>query len=203
MDQLLLQWKNMNKEIIKEELLKFGNLIQDKDYFLKLGNRLSNLYLNNFKSKKNNINFRDLRLEDTILELEKYIIVPRDYYYLKFEMINKLKLAPRSCIEFDLKGLVTSLWIRGVEKKVPYGTTLEEILSFVKDKYHFKELDVNVKMVYDKLYLTSLIYNYAFKKIEEKDAFIAGMFRNAYYDLLLVAEKNIFRQNNLDEIKIR
>ncbi len=193
----------MNKEIIKEELLKFGNLIQDKDYFLKLGNRLSNLYLNNFKSKKNNINFRDLRLEDTILELEKYIIVPRDYYYLKFEMINKLKLAPRSCIEFDLKGLVTSLWIRGVEKKVPYGTTLEEILSFVKDKYHFKELDVNVKMVYDKLYLTSLIYNYAFKKIEEKDAFIAGMFRNAYYDLLLVAEKNIFRQNNLDEIKIR
>ena len=55
MDQLLLQWKNMNKEIIKEELLKFGNLIQDKDYFLKLGNRLSNLYLNNFKSKKNNI----------------------------------------------------------------------------------------------------------------------------------------------------
>ena len=198
MDQLQLQWRKMNKEIIKEELFKFGDLVSDKNYFFKLGNRFALLYNNYFKYEKSNLNFNSLRLEDTILNLEKYVLIPKDYCYLNFNYNNRLKLDSNSYVDFDLKGLVTDLYIRGVKRKVAYKTTIDEIINFIKDNYCFKDLEVNMKLIYDKLYLISLIYNYTYQILEEKDIFIAGMFKIAYHDLLMIARKVIERQNNLN-----
>ena len=198
MDQLQLQWRNMNKKVLEKELRKYGRIISDERYFLKAGERLAGLYIRHFKNIYKNIDFRNLELKETILNFEQYILIPEDEKYLKFDYINRIVLAPSSYIEIDLKFNVINLCIRGTNRKMPDKTTLEEIVYFIREKYNFKALDINLKATLDKLLLTSLIYNYTFKILEEKDMFIAGMFKNAYYDLLMVRER---LRTNINEDK--
>ncbi len=188
----------MNKKVLEKELRKYGRIISDERYFLKAGERLAGLYIRHFKNIYKNIDFRNLELKETILNFEQYILIPEDEKYLKFDYINRIVLAPSSYIEIDLKFNVINLCIRGTNRKMPDKTTLEEIVYFIREKYNFKALDINLKATLDKLLLTSLIYNYTFKILEEKDMFIAGMFKNAYYDLLMVRER---LRTNINEDK--
>ena len=154
MDQLQLQWRNMNKKVLEKELRKYGRIISDERYFLKAGERLAGLYIRHFKNIYKNIDFRNLELKETILNFEQYILIPEDEKYLKFDYINRIVLAPSSYIEIDLKFNVINLCIRGTNRKMPDKTTLEEIVYFIREKYNFKALDINLKATLDKLLLT-------------------------------------------------
>ena len=203
MVQLQLQWSYMNKELRERKLLNYGQIIKDEQYFLKLGNRLANLYIRHFKNIINNIDFNNLRLEETILDFDQYILIPEDEKYLKFKPINRLVLAPNSYIEFDLRFMVTDLCLYKVRRKIAYNMTLEEALNIIRANYKFKSLELNLKLVMDKLYLISLAYGYTYDLLEEKNVFMAGMFKNAYYDIIMLGEKIDFRQDSLNTEETR
>ena len=194
MDQLQLSWKNMDKEKIIKELLVYGASIQDYHYFLELGTKLAYTYYNNFEGQNKHFDYQTLYLEKTILNLRRYTFSLKELDFLDYKTKLTIYLNYRSYMIISLKNYVLKLVINNKVVSLPYKISIEEVMSYFKNK----EIEVKINETLDNLIRTSYIYSYAYYILEDLSLFMAGMFKNAYYDLIKLAENDISeKQKNL------
>ncbi len=184
----------MDKEKIIKELLVYGASIQDYHYFLELGTKLAYTYYNNFEGQNKHFDYQTLYLEKTILNLRRYTFSLKELDFLDYKTKLTIYLNYRSYMIISLKNYVLKLVINNKVVSLPYKISIEEVMSYFKNK----EIEVKINETLDNLIRTSYIYSYAYYILEDLSLFMAGMFKNAYYDLIKLAENDISeKQKNL------
>ncbi len=192
------------KEKIKAELEYFSLKYETRDYFLKLSASLANLYINFFELYNKDFTYNNSTLKETKLDLSQFIINEKDLRYLDYANNDiMLYLDASSYLIADLKGNVTKLVINGKEKTLITKINYQDLLNNLAQKYGLSVPSRALNAINERLYLTSLIYHYAFYLISEnkrtKQGYKAGMFKNAYHDIIAISETKL--QNLTDSEK--
>ena len=162
----------MNKGKIVEELIKYGEKLETKEYFIILANLLASSYYKYFTKGRIMKVIKGGNYNSTIMPLTS--ISSLDYKsacYLNYQEQYTFNIDQSSYILFDLKGMARKVVINHQKLFLPL-LPLEEVLEI-------KEIT----------YLKSLIYSYAAEllvtKYTDKERLTrAGMFQIAYHNLI-------------------
>lgn len=195
----------MNIENNKKELIEYGLLKGNKDFYLKIAQTLAKTYYNYFSAELIDkiLKMRPL-LEETMLPLDKFVFNVSYIDYLKYSELIRFKMLPDSYIIFNLKGQVKEFVINN-SKIYINDIDIIQALQISQEK----ELSINYSKFYNymqKMKLISLIYNYAYLILKEcakteLDFARAGMFKNAYYNIIELNEQEWFKIILNDSIK--
>ena len=208
MDQLpSCQKVNIETVELISTLEFYGTELETPEYFTNLSIALANVYYNFFsKEKIESLYEQLLSLENTKLNLTTYFNDPTLLTYLQFNETIKYQVNENTYIIFALNGVVKEFAINDEKQPILNLDILHaiQILEFKKlvidDSKLIKELQ--------KLALTSHIYSYAYHelekiKIDKMDIIRAGMFKNAYYNIIALKGQSYLKQLIEMPIKVR
>ncbi len=171
---------------IRNILLDYGAKYESEEYFINLATDLANLYIKEFSNKKIQNMFKSVTLEATKVDITK-LNDPKKIFYLNVSNDNVVFLASDISITFNLKMEVLKTVINNEIAQLA-NTSFLEALSYLKDT----ELEIDLNALQEKitlLNLQSLIYSYTFgllqvKSRKKRTLARAGMFRNAYFEII-------------------
>lgn len=171
---------------IRNILLDYGAKYESEEYFINLATDLANLYIKEFSNKKIQNTFKSVTLEATKVDITK-LNDPKKIFYLNVSNDNVVFLASDISITFNLKMEVLKTVINNEIAQLA-NTSFLEVLSYLKDT----ELEIDLNALQEKitlLNLQSLIYSYTFgllqvKSRKKRTLARAGMFRNAYFEII-------------------
>ncbi len=171
---------------IRNILLDYGAKYESEEYFINLATDLANLYIKEFSNKKIQNTFKSVTLEATKVDITK-LNDPKKIFYLNVSNDNVVFLASDISITFNLKMEVLKTVINNEIAPIA-NTSFLEALSYLKDT----ELEIDLNTLQEKitlLNLQSLIYSYTFgllqvKSRKKRTLARAGMFRNAYFEII-------------------
>lgn len=171
---------------IRNILLDYGAKYESEEYFINLATDLANLYIKEFSNKKIQNMFKSVTLEATKVDITK-LNDPKKIFYLNVSNDNVVFLASDISITFNLKMEVLKTVINNEIAPIA-NTSFLEALSYLKDT----ELEIDLNALQEKitlLNLQSLIYSYTFgllqvKSRKKRTLARAGMFRNAYFEII-------------------
>ncbi len=171
---------------IRNILLDYGAKYESEEYFINLATDLANLYIKEFSNKKIQNTFKSVTLEATKVDITK-LNDPKKIFYLNVSNDNVVFLASDISITFNLKMEVLKTVINNEIAPIA-NTSFLEALSYLKDT----ELEIDLNALQEKitlLNLQSLIYSYTFgllqvKSRKKRTLARAGMFRNAYFEII-------------------
>lgn len=171
---------------IRNILLDYGAKYESEEYFINLATDLANLYIKEFSNKKIQNTFKSVTLEATKVDITK-LNDPKKIFYLNVSNDNVVFLASDISITFNLKMEVLKTIINNEIAQLA-NTSFLEALSYLKDT----ELEIDLNALQEKitlLNLQSLIYSYTFgllqvKSRKKRTLARAGMFRNAYFEII-------------------
>lgn len=171
---------------IRNILLDYGAKYESEEYFINLATDLANLYIKEFSNKKIQNTFKSVTLEATKVDITK-LNDPKKIFYLNVSNDNVVFLASDISITFNLKMEVLKTVINNEIAQLA-NTSFLEALSYLKDT----ELEIDLNALQEKitlLNLQSLIYSYTFgllqvKSRKKRTLARAGMFRNAYFEII-------------------
>lgn len=180
--------KAMNKEKIVEELIRYGEKLETKEYFIVLTSQLASSYYKYFTKGRIMKTLKGGNYNSTIMPLTS--ISNLDYksaYYLNYQEHYTLNIDQSSYIVFDLKGMVKKVVINHQKQFLPL-IPLEEVLEILK-KNKIEVDREEIESFKESIYLKSLIYSYATELLVTKYTDTerltrAGMFQNAYHNLI-------------------
>ena len=169
----------MNKGKIVEELIKYGEKLETKEYFIILANLLASSYYKYFTKGRIMKVIKGGNYNSTI-----------DYKsacYLNYQEQYTFNIDQSSYILFDLKGMARKVVINHQKLFLPL-LPLEEVLEILK-KSKTKIFQEELERFKEITYLKSLIYSYAAEllvtKYTDKERLTrAGMFQIAYHNLI-------------------
>ena len=178
----------MNKGKIVEELIKYGEKLETKEYFIILANLLASSYYKYFTKGRIMKVIKGGNYNSTIMPLTS--ISSLDYKsacYLNYQEQYTIKIDQSSYILFDLKGMARKVVINHQKLFLPL-LPLEEVLEILK-KSKTKIFQEELERFKEITYLKSLIYSYAAEllvtKYTDKERLTrAGMFQIAYHNLI-------------------
>lgn len=171
---------------IRNILLDYGAKYESEEYFINLATDLANLYIKEFSNKKIQNMFKSVTLEATKVDITK-LNDPKKIFYLNVSNDNVVFLASDISITFNLKMEVLKTVINNEIAQLA-NTSFLEVLSYLRDT----ELEIDLNALQEKitlLNLQSLIYSYTFgllqvKSRKKRTLARAGMFRNAYFEII-------------------
>lgn len=171
---------------IRNILLDYGAKYESEEYFINLATDLANLYIKEFSNKKIQNTFKSVTLEATKVDITK-LNDPKKIFYLNVSNDNVVFLASDISITFNLKMEVLKTIINNEIAPIA-NTSFLDALSYLKDT----ELEIDLNALQEKitlLNLQSLIYSYTFgllqvKSRKKRTLARAGMFRNAYFEII-------------------
>ena len=175
----------MNLEEIIERLKEYGEMLETPGFFIILANKLAKSYHEYFTEEKIQELFNStFFLEASRLPLEKFD--PNERKYLIYPEKIKIELNDAS-FEVNLQNQVEKLNISGCSIN-DHMQELPQVLSLLRNlNIKIEEAAWNEELF--NINLTSLIYQYAFLNLKENvkttiDSVQAGMFKNAYYNII-------------------
>lgn len=186
----------MDIATIKEKIEKDRTLKRDVDYYLNVALVLAKTYYNYFTLELindffNNINSISTK-NATKLPLDKFVFKESYINYLEYSELITLK-GKTFLIKFNLKGQVQEFYINNISV-ISNNIDILDALQILTEK----NLSINYEKIYNyfhELYIISLIYNYAYETLKNKaksetDYIRAGMFKNAYYNIIDLINQN-------------
>ena len=158
-----------------------------KEHITILGLKLANAYRVNFKEEViNHLYSKPVCLDETKIDITKFFD-KEDWQYLDYKEKIKWMIDENTFIIFNLKGEISE-YIIDNKKDTCSNFTIMQIIPVLVHKG--KNIDLNhlIKKIRE-LYITSYIYNVAFQELchtlnTSYPIVIAGMFRNAYFNIL-------------------
>ena len=190
---------NILVEAIEAESLKLGIDLK------LLATKLAVEYKRYFTpSKLYRMNFNKLdTFNDTKLDLTKNTTLTiAEKKILNFNDIHKLNYDHYTYLLVNLKEAVKKLIINSKQINLMYNFNIYDITKFIKENYGII-LELNEYEEYKKeLYIKSLVYNYTYLLLfngskKEHDYVIAGMFKNAYFDIISIYENTLDKKKTL------
>jgi len=185
----------MTLEEIENELIKLGTDINNPDCFLKLANTLANYYDNSFPNKKlkslfQSSNSSDDSIKNMRVDLANLPLSNKEH--LEFSDKFILKLDDSSYIVINLKGITEEVVLNGERIYFNHQLNVSEIYELLDAVPYTYDKNSYFDFLYS-LYITSLIYKYAYfileSKATDKNGYTkAGMFKNAYFDIIELCE---------------
>jgi len=185
----------MTLEEIENELIKLGTDINNSDCFLKLANTLANYYDNSFPNKKlkslfQSSNSSDDSIKNMRVDLANLPLSNKEH--LEFSDKFILKLDDSSYIVINLKGITEEVVLNGERVYFNHRLNVSEIYELLDAVPYTYDKNSYFDFLYS-LYITSLIYKYAYfileSKATDKNGYTkAGMFKNAYFDIIELCE---------------
>lgn len=193
------------KEVYKEKLLEYGIKQGINDFYVELATKLAEQYCQYFCIQKFQYIFYGIINTNEKTRLPYYKLktfTPEEVDYLYFEDTEIFYIKPSlySYIRINLKNEVLNLVIDNKEVFLKKVFTLEEIILYLKKQNKYIDSE-EIENYQEKLYLKSLIYNYAYCIIEENSTLDeeyarAGMFKNAYYDIMNIYNNSLSKNLN-------
>lgn len=188
----------MNKEELRSALEFYGSELETTEYFTNLGSTLAKVYYDFFsKERIENLYSEMFSLNITKLNLASYFSTSDNLIYLEFDETIKFEVNENMYILFTLNGQVKEFVINGEKQHIVNLDILHaiQILEFKKTLIDYSKLIKELQ----KLVLTSYIYSYAYSelekiKIDKMDTFRAGMFKNAYFNIIALKDQNYIKQ---------
>ena len=187
----------MSLEEIENKLVILGTEINNSNYFLHLAEILVNYYKNIFSKSKVkkillNSGCRESSLDDMRVNLTDLPLSISDKKYLEFAESFRINLDEKSYIIIDLKGLVKQAVFGGENEYFAVSLSVLELYELLGALSY----DFNRNGYFEflkSLEVTSLIYRYAYLSLENESSekieiTRAGMFRNAYFDIIELSE---------------
>ena len=170
----------MNKGKIVEELIKYGEKLETKEYFIILANLLASSYYKYFTKGRIMKVIKGGNYNSTIMPLTSISSLDYQEQYT-------FNIDQSSYILFDLKGMARKVVINHQKLFLPL-LPLEEVLEILK-KSKTKIFQEELERFKEITYLKSLIYSYAAEllvtKYTDKERLTrAGMFQIAYHNLI-------------------
>lgn len=158
-----------------------------KEHITILGLKLANAYRANFKEEViNHLYSKPVCLDETKIDITKFFD-KEDWQYLDYKEKIKWMIDENTFVIFNLKGEISE-YIIDNKKDTCSNFTIMQIIPVLVHKG--KNIDLNhlIKKIRE-LYITSYIYNIAFQELcrtlnTSYPIVIAGMFRNAYFNIL-------------------
>lgn len=185
----------------------YGTELETPEYFTNLSIALANVYYNFFsKEKIESLYEQLLSLENTKLNLTTYFNDPTLLTYLQFNETIKYQVNENTYIIFALNGQVKEFVING-EKQPILNLDILHAIQFLE----FKKMSIDYSKLMKELrqlLLTSYIYSNAFHELEKiktdkMDIIRAGMFKNAYYNIIALKDQSYLKQLIEMPIKVR
>lgn len=176
----------------------YGTELETPEYFTNLSIALANVYYNFFsKEKIESLYEQLLSLENTKLNLTTYFNDPTLLTYLQFNETIKYQVNENTYIIFALNGQVKEFVING-EKQPILNLDILHAIQFLE----FKKMSIDYSKLMKELrqlLLTSYIYSNAFHELEKikmdkMDIIRAGMFKNAYYNIITLKDQSYLKQ---------
>ena len=185
----------------------YGTELETPEYFTNLSIALANIYYNFFsKEKIESLYEQLLSLENTKLNLTTYFNDPTLLTYLQFNETIKYQVNENTYIIFALNGVVKEFVINDEKQPILNLDILHAIqfLEFTKMSIDYSKLMKELRQ----LLLTSYIYSNAFHELEKiktdkMDIIRAGMFKNAYYNIIALKDQSYLKQLIEMPIKVR
>lgn len=185
----------MTLEEIENELIKLGTDINNPDFFLKLANTLANYYDNSFPNKKlkslfQSSNSSDDSIKNMRVDLANLPLSNKEH--LEFSDKFILKLDDSSYVVINLKGITEEVVLNGERIYFNHQLNVSEIYELLDAVPYTYDKNSYFDFLYS-LYITSLIYKYSYfileSKATDKNGYTkAGMFKNAYFDIIELCE---------------
>lgn len=179
----------MNIEYLEENLRKLGLLMNNENYYIDLGKRVAASYQKEFTASI--INHMECihgsTIHNTRLNIQNFPIF--DQKFLTFHDEYKLYLNQNSYVIVNLKGEVVELVINHKQVLLSKVLYFEDLNDYLKNKI---KVTIHQDFRWD-LFIPSLIYQYAYLLLEKNaiqdiDYARAGMFKNAYFDILEISK---------------
>ncbi len=176
----------------------YGTELETPEYFTNLSIALANVYYNFFsKEKIESLYEQLLSLENTKLNLTTYFNDPTLLTYLQFNETIKYQVNENTYIIFALNGVVKEFVIND-EKQPILNLDILHAIQFLE----FKKMSIDYSKLMKELrqlLLTSYIYSNAFHELEKikmdkMDIIRAGMFKNAYYNIITLKDQSYLKQ---------
>lgn len=176
----------------------YGSETETPEYFINLGSTLAKSYYNFFSKERIEALYSEmLSLENTRINLPSFFSTPNTLTYLKFDEAIKLNINENTYILFALNGQVIEFVINGEKQHITNLDILHaiQILELKRIPIDYSNLIGEL----EKLALTSHIYSYAYHELEKikmdkMDIIRAGMFKNAYYNIIALKDQNYLKQ---------
>ena len=172
-------------DIIYEKLREYGELLETSDFFINLADKLATTYYEYFTEEKIQELFNSsFYLNSSKIPLGKFDLEERKYLVYKEKIKIELNGAD---FEVNLQNQVEKLNIHGCAIDDPV-QDLPQVLSILQSlNIKIEEMSWNEDL--SRLYLSSLIYQYAYLQLKENvktsiDSIRTGMFKNAYYNII-------------------
>ena len=185
----------------------YGTELETPEYFTNLSIALAKIYYNFFsKEKIESLYEQLLSLENTKLNLTTYFNDPTLLTYLQFNETIKYQVNENTYIIFALNGVVKEFVIND-EKQPILNLDILHAIQFLE----FKKMSIDYSKLMKELrqlLLTSYIYSNAFHELEKiktdkMDIIRAGMFKNAYYNIIALKDQSYLKQLIEMPIKVR
>ncbi|MBE6154179.1 MAG: hypothetical protein E7163_01205 [Firmicutes bacterium] len=136
--------------------------------------------------------FKDTRLDltknHTLTVAEKKILAFNDVYHLNYDAYTYIAI--------NLKEEVKEIVINSKPKKIICHLDIYNLIENIKEEYGLKIYLEGYLEYRKELYVKSLIYNYIYclllkDSATEYDYAVAGMFKNAYFDIISIYENTL------------
>ena len=164
---------------------------------MNLGNSLKEAYCSYFQNDKIEELYKQaLCLSKTQIELTTYFKRKEELDYLSFDEKIRFNIDEYTYIIFSLNGFLQEFVING-EKQNLFDLNLLQALEILRLRNIPIDLTGLLAQL-QQLTLISYVYNYAYSGLEEQikdrmDIIRAGMFKNAYYNILALKDQNYIK----------
>ena len=174
-----------------------GMELETADFFVNLASNLAKMYYNFFSNERIESLYSNLlSLENTKLSLDEILNFP-NHVYLLFDEIIRFDISDNTYILFALNGEVKEFVVHG-ENQHTANVSILQAMQILECKNIILDYS-NLRERLQQLVLTSHIYSYAYHelekiKTEKMDIIRAGMFKNAYYNIIALKEQNYIKK---------
>lgn len=174
-----------------------SNQTLEKEEIMNLGNALGDAYSTYFQNEKIEELYKQaLCLSKTKIELTSFFKQREELDYLTFDERIRFSIDEQTYIIFSLNGYVQEFVIGG-EKQFLTNLDILHAIEILR----LRNIPINLTYLFMKLKqlnLISFVYNYAYAKLTQKnsdqmDIIRAGMFKNAYYNILALKDQEYIK----------